>query len=222
MKLTKIIPKKYIPPLAFVLIWNSIVYYGSRAIMANAPHISMELPIDRAIPFIPWTIVIYVGCYAFWVINYILACRYDSDTAWVTLSTDFLAKAVCFVFFILLPTTIARPEVTGNGFWELCVRFIYFKDSPDNLFPSIHCLCSWVSFIAVRSNKEIPLWYRVFSLAFALAVCVVTLTTKQHVIVDTVAGLVLAEGCCQFTRVTGFYKKYGKVFAAFTKTVEKV
>lgn len=213
-------------PLIFVMVWNAMVYYGSRLIMAGAPHCSMELAVDRATPFVPWTIVIYVLCYAFWVVNYILGCRSEIDDGWRMLSTDFLSKGVCLIFFLLLPTALKRPEITGKGFWDQCMRLLYIKDAPDNLFPSIHCLCSWISFIAVRSNKSIPKWYRVFSLVFALLVCVSTLTTKQHVIVDTFAGIIVAEGCYQFTKATEFYKFYEKAFdrvaRLFSKTKEKV
>ena len=40
--------------------------------------------------------------------------------------------------FILLPTTNARPEVTGNGLSSILMRFIYTVDPATDLFPSIH------------------------------------------------------------------------------------
>ncbi len=47
--------------------------------------------------------------------------------------------------------------------------------------------------IAVRKQNKIPAWYKALSVVMAILVFVSTLTTKQHVIVDVVAGMLLAE-----------------------------
>ena len=65
-------------------------------------------------------------------------------------------------------------------------------DSPTNLFPSIHCLVSWLCAIGLRGAK-VSNWYKVFSYTFAIAVCVSTQLTKQHYIVDVFGGIALAE-----------------------------
>lgn len=62
-------------------------------------------------------------------------------------------------------------EIVGDSFWEAAMRLLYQMDAADNLLPSIHCLTSWFCFIAVRKNDKIPTWYRVFTLVFALLVC---------------------------------------------------
>ena len=104
-----------------------------------------------------------------------------------------LAKAVCFLLFLLIPTTNVRPEITGKSVWDALMKLLYSIDAADNLFPSIHCLNSWLCWIGVRKNREIPAAYRYFSLVVAVAVCISTLTTKQHVIADVIGGVLLAE-----------------------------
>lgn len=64
---------------------------------------------------------------------------------------------------------------------------------PDNLFPSIHCLVSWLCWIGLRNQKQIKTGYKIFSFLMAIAICICTLTTKQHVIVDVIAAVGLAE-----------------------------
>ena len=64
--------------------------------------------------------------------------------------------------------------------------------SPTNLFPSIHCLVSWFCAIGLRGTR-VSTWYKVFSYAFAIAVCISTQLTKQHYIVDVFGGILLAE-----------------------------
>ena len=121
-------------------------------------------------------------------------------------------KRVEFFFFLIFPTTNTRPEVTGSSVWDVLMRFLYRVDTADNLFPSIHCLTSWFCFIGIRGKKEIPKGYRIFSCLMAVAVFVSTLTTKQHVLYDVVAGMLLAEVSYVLTVKTGFVKKYQSFF----------
>ena len=50
--------------------------------------------------------------------------------------------------------------------------------------------------------------YKNFSLIFALLVCVSTLVTKQHVIVDVIAGVGFAELTWQISQKIGGWKFY--------------
>lgn len=188
-----LIPGVMVLPLLLSFIWNSITYFGTRLITANRYHINAEIFLDAGIPFIPWTVTIYLACYVFWLINYILGSRQDKKEAFRFLSADFFAKTVCFICFILIPTTNTRPVITGTGIWDIIMAHLYKVDAADNLFPSIHCLTSWFSYIAVRKNKNVPEVYVAFSLLYALAICISTLTTKQHVVLDVLGGVGLAE-----------------------------
>ena len=90
---------------------------------------------------------------------------------------------------------MVRPDITGNSFADWALSVTYQSDSPDNLFPSLHCFMSWLCWIGVRGNDHVPKWYRNLSLVIAIAICISTLTVKQHVFVDAVAGVLLAEIC---------------------------
>ena len=109
---------------------------------------------------------------------------------------------------VLVPATNIRPEIIGDTVWDMLMKLLYSIDAADNLFPSIHCLVSWFCWIGVRKRRDIPVLYRYFSLAMAVAVCISTLTTRQHVIADVVSGVVLAEACYILSRhkkVCGYY-----------------
>lgn len=211
-KILSFIPKGMGLPLLVLFIWNAIVYLGSRVISTPLYHYDMSLPIDDRIPLLPWTASIYLGCYVFWVVNYILATYGDREKAFRFVSGEILAKTVCLICFVAIPATLTRPEVTGQGFWDGVIRLIYGTDPPDNLFPSIHCLASWFCYIAVRGNKKIPAWYRGFSLVFAIAVCISTVTTKQHVFVDIPSGILVAELGYYLTEKIGFRRVFQNFF----------
>ena len=181
--------------LGVTVAWNQSVYYGARWIAGGWHHYDMTLPIDALVPFVPWTVLIYFGCYLFWGVNYYLCTRQDKTERNRFFCADALSKGVCLLFFLLIPTTNIRPEIVGSTLWDGLMRLLYTVDAADNLFPSIHCLVSWFCWIGIRKNKEIPVAYRWFSLLFAVAVCISTLTTRQHVIADVIGGVLLAEIC---------------------------
>lgn len=180
--------------LLTALLYNVFVFYFSRLLVHDHTHYILSCPLDDKIPLFPFMILIYFGCYVFWVVNYILCCRYDQRQAKQFVYADLIGKTVCLAFYIFLPTTMERPEIVGNDIFDLLMRFLYTIDTPDNLFPSIHCFCSWMCYIGMRGDQRYRRKYRVFSLFFAVAVCISTVTTKQHVIIDIPAGILLAEG----------------------------
>lgn len=189
--------------LLAAFIWNEIVYSCSKWVTASWRHYDMTSSIDALVPFLPWTITIYFGCYLFWGANYYLCAVQEKVKRDRFFCADALSKAICLIIFLLLPTTNVRPEIADNSIWGSLMSFLYKIDTADNLFPSLHCLVSWFCWIGVRKAKEIPAVYRYFSLGMAVAVCISTLTTRQHVIADVFGGVLLAEGCYA---VAGFPK----------------
>lgn len=207
--------------LIFVVVLNVAAYYGARAIAADWQHYDVALPLDAKIPLIPWTVIIYFGCYIFWGVNYIVCAAGEGFARSRLFCADALAKILCFAIFLVFPSTAARPEVDTSGFWGYWMGYLYEIDTPDNLFPSIHCMVSWICWIGVRKRKDIPVVYRWLSLLMALAVCVATLTTKQHVIVDVIGGVAVAELCywiAGFAKVTAVYDSLlAKILKLFRK-----
>lgn len=207
----KIFRKYSIIPLIFAFSFNMLVYVGSRMIAGNWHHYNIESSFDAKIPFWPPSAVIYLGCYLFWAANYIIISRQEKKEICQFFSADFISRVICFVFYILFPTTNIRPHVNSDGFWNQIMIFLYSIDAADNLFPSIHCLVSWFCYIALRGKKEYPFWYRVFSCIMAVLVCLSTLLTKQHVIIDVIGGIVLAEVCFYIGTHTSIWKVYEKI-----------
>ncbi len=195
-KIDPVIPLYGIIPLISCFALNMLVYSGTMVLCADWKHYDLTTPFDRAVPLVPGWMYIYFGCYLFWIVNYILVARIHRDNRaffFRFVATDMLSRLVCAVFYIGFPTTNVRPVVTGEGFSSWLLHFLYGIDQPTNLFPSIHCLVSWLCFVGIRKSDKVPLWYKVFSCVFALLVVASTQFTKQHYIADAVAGIALAE-----------------------------
>ena len=209
-KRISLVPVYAVAPLIAIVVWNQLVYSGAMFLTRNWPHYNFELEIDEKIPFVPWTVCIYLGCYLFWIVNYILTARQEKEEVYRFFCAEVMAKAICLICFLVLPTTNVRPVIDGNSIWEIIMKMLYEIDSASNLFPSIHCLVSWFCVIGIRKQEKIPRGYKLFSVMMALAVCVSTLTTKQHVVVDAIAGVVLAEVCYWISGKIGIWKKLCK------------
>lgn len=196
-RLERWIPRYARLPLMSLLVVNFIAYYGSRLFTMGAPRYDMTLALDGRIPLCPIFILFYILAYAQWVVGYIVIAREDRETCYRVLTGEMLAKLVCLVCFVALPTAMERPEVAGDDLFARLVRLIYRTDAPINLFPSIHCLDSWICFRGAVGLKRVPQWYAPSMLALTLMVMASTLLVKQHVLVDVPAGVLAAEiGLC--------------------------
>jgi membrane-associated phospholipid phosphatase len=93
------------------------------------------------------------------------------------------------VCFLLYPTIAPRPaHVIDAGFGAWGLRFLYSADPPYNCFPSLHVAHSLLSALTChRVHKKVGL---VATLCAAL-VALSTLFTKQHYVLDVVAGMLL-------------------------------
>ena len=133
--------------------------------------------------------------------NYILAAQRGKDGFYRFVATDLTVHITCFIIFLVLPTTNVRPEIAGTTWSQQMLKFVYLMDggnSPSNLFPSIHCYVSWLSWRGVSKSENIPKWYQHFSLTFAILIIISTQVLKQHYLVDAIAGVALVELAWRF------------------------
>lgn len=188
-----LIPKYAIKPLALALLVNSCVYMGIAQLRRFLTFSSLETPLDTALPFLAPFVLFYVLAFVQWGLNYLLIARDSKELCYRFAFGNIIAKLICLFFFVFLPTTLARPEVTGTDLCSRLIRLIYTFDPPVNLFPSIHCLESWccirASFLLKKSNRA----YQTATLIMSLGVFASTLFIKQHVIADVFGGIVVFE-----------------------------
>lgn len=205
------IPEYSFFPLILSVVFNMAVYGGTRMIAHSWHHYNIESPLDRLIPFWPPSVVIYLGCYLFWIINYILIARQGKREVYQFFAADLFSRIVCMIIYLAFPTTNVRPVLEAEGIWNHAMAFLYSIDASDNLFPSIHCLVSWFCCAGMRGRKDIPVWYHRISYLLAVLVCISTLTTKQHVLIDVAGGILLAELSLWIGKKPAVWQLYEKI-----------
>ena len=97
------------------------------------------------------------------------------------------------VLFIAVPTIIKRPAIDNRNIFSVMVQSIYVMDAPTNLLPSIHCLESWICFRGTFCHKNFSGGYKAGMFLMTILVFMSTVLIKQHVIIDIVGAIVVAE-----------------------------
>lgn len=152
------------------------------------------LALDRWIPFLPWTFWIYTSDYL--LIGSVVVLLREKAHFDAFAGMAFGVLVCCGCFFLLIPTTYPRPVYpeSGSSLSAVPMRFIEAVDTPGNCFPSMHVALTGISAWAVRRRSQgLAVAYGIWT----LAICLSTLTTKQHYVWDLLGGLlviILAAG----------------------------
>ena len=190
--ISKIVPIYAMIPLSVAVIFNFTIYIGANLLVGDDPHIDISSDLDENTPFCPFFIIFYVLAYAQWILGYIVLSHHSKEYCFKVVTADIIAKTVCFLFYIFFPTTLIRPEITGDGIFETITKMVYSSDPATNLFPSIHCLESWAVFRCALKLK-LPKIYKVTMGIFSLCVFASVVLVKQHVLIDIPAGILVFE-----------------------------
>ena len=192
----KLIPRYAWMPLLVCVLLNTVVYYGNRLIPKYRFFDVSSPAIDDNIPFVTWMIVFYVFSYVFWTIGFLVICRESKALCYEMISGEMIAKSLCLVFFFALPTEMVdwpSGQFEIDNAFDWTTQLIYDMDEPNNLFPSIHCLESWVVTRGAFRCKKVPKWYCVFCVVITLGIFASTVLVKQHVVVDILGGILVTE-----------------------------
>lgn len=174
-----------------VLVWSALVfalvYVGLGSCPWTSPVLLPLTDLDRAIPLLPWTLLIYLSDYLF-ILLVLLSLKEATE-----FSSAFYRMIVgitlSFVVFLFFPTVYPRPLLAADPLWAETFLFLHFLDQPTNCFPSLHVSMTLIAAASMRSWSR---GWRAFGWIWALAICLSTLTTKQHYAWDVLGGAAVA------------------------------
>jgi len=140
---------------------------------------------DRAIPFVPWTIVPYLSLDLLYCVSlFCCTTRLELDKHVYRILA---AEAVCIAIFIALPLhfSFVRPQTRGfsGALFALLDRF----DRPYNQAPSLHIANTVIVWACFRRHTGGG-WRWIVD-AWMVLIAISVLTTYQHHLVDVAAGL---------------------------------
>ncbi len=152
-----------------------------------------ELPftaLDRAIPFLPQLLCLYVSYLIYYFVT-VSRMENDVELTRVLVATYFqlvVAVALFVVFPVRMPREIFYTAAdgglaTGGAF----AAFWHWFDAPNNCFPSLH-VANVLLLLEVNTGRR-P-WRKTF-VAWGIAIVASTVLVKQHYVVDVLGGAAL-------------------------------
>jgi membrane-associated phospholipid phosphatase len=162
-----------------------LLYLGSHALSFADPTTLQPSALDAHIPLLDNSIWIYFSQFLLLPLSLIYAR--DAHERSHVYYAALLATSIAALIFLIWPTQLDRPAITATGLTGTAWAMLFATDTDGNCFPSLH--------VALAALSGVSLWrigWRYLAVIWPLLIALATLTTKQHIVWDTLAGLVLA------------------------------
>jgi membrane-associated phospholipid phosphatase len=175
--------------LASALVSLAPLYFVIGDLTRSWPAYVPAVSLDRAFSLQPAWMFVYGSLYVFVVVMPLLVVR-EQELFRRAMQAYLTVMIVSYVGFLLFPTAAPRPaEVIGDGFSAWSLRLAYSIDPPHGCFPSLHVAYSCVAALTCyRVHRGVG----VIAGLWAALIGVSTLYTKQHYVVDVIAGALAA------------------------------
>jgi membrane-associated phospholipid phosphatase len=177
---------------------GGIMFLAAAALYLASNHLHFTIPrllplssLDQAVPFMPNTVWIYLSEYIYFPLIYVL-CR-DMVNLNKYFFSFFGLQVVSNLIFWAWPTTYPRESFPLPQDLNTLTYFAFSQlratDSAANCCPSLHVSSVYLSsFIFLDEQRtRFPFFF-----LYGTLIAASTLTTKQHYLVDVVAGFGMA------------------------------
>lgn len=171
-----------IPMVALFAIIPLYLYIGS--LMPGRILHAPELALDRALPVVPAWSLVYGSLFLAALLPVFVV--HQQELVRRTINGFLAIWLFSYACFLVYPTVESRPqESPGEGFAAWGLRLIYSADHRYNCFPSLHVA---QCFLAALACSRVHRGVGAVACVWALLVGVSTLYTKQHYVLDVIAG----------------------------------
>lgn len=174
-----------------ILGWGAVgLVYAFTSAFQGQGMLLTETALDRLIPFNPAGIWVYLSFFIF--IPYTFITAQPRKLLWLRNSMQTCA-VVCGLIFLLWPTTLLYPAITGDELSPRLLRFLASFDSSQNCLPSLHgaltLLCAWALLDTKRKLHS--------GLAVVWSVCIFIsiIQLRRHLSIDLAAGMAAGLAC---------------------------
>lgn len=176
------------------------IFYMSLFAFLEKQHVKYFLihtKLDDMIPFCEFFVIPYLVWFIFvalTVLYFAFFCEDRKEYNQLVWSLG-IGMTVFIVFSFVFPNgQDLRPRLMGeDGIFIDLVKMVYAKDTPTNIFPSIHVYNSVACCLAILNNERCRKHVWVVSGTVLLTVLIVisTVLIKQHSVIDLIGALVL-------------------------------
>lgn len=177
---------------AALIFWliAGVTYFLIPKIIFFQPDTVPFLGLDRKIPFVCWSVLIYLSLY--FEVTIIFFLSRNNEVLKRLFWAYVVAGALLSLFYLFLPTTHNYPDPVADRTDTLAtlVLFVRQADVRANQFPSGHALFSILGPALFLATGRY--WRGSIFLFWGVLISVSALTVKQHNFYDVAAGAILA------------------------------
>ena len=164
------------------------MYFAIGLQTANQVHYQPFVSLDHAMPLSPRWMLVYGSLYMAGFLLPLVVVR-GRELFEQALKAYLFVMLVAYLGFLAYPTIAPHGEplrITGFASWSL--QLFYDLDQPYGCFPSLHVAYAFVGALACyRMHRGVGL----AAATWAVLIGVSTVYTKQHYVVDAIAGAML-------------------------------
>ena len=182
----------------FALFYFIIFSRLEAAITADTAFHLIEVPLDRMIPFCEYFIIPYNiwFVYIMGTVTFFVLVNRDRREYYRFEATMIAGMSLFLLVSALWPNGLMLRPVSfpRENFCTQLVRNLYAKDTPTNVFPSMHVYNSLCALIALFDCKMLRKHRWILAVISVLTILIVLATVflKQHSILDVIAAFALA------------------------------
>jgi membrane-associated phospholipid phosphatase len=184
--LPRFVEKNRWPIGAALLVAYALLYEVAGRIGGERAVVLPATALDHAFALVPWTVWIYASYPLVFLTGFAIEEDRDRLNRW--LWANLAVNVASALVFVLAPTSIDRGPPPPAGASGALLAWIRSVDAPVNCLPSLHVSTSVLTALAARGRRKAWLG------AWAAAIAVSTLTTRQHCVVDVIGGTLVAAG----------------------------
>lgn len=172
--------------MLFLIVW--IVPYSALGYLNELRDVSfLPMWFDDLIPLYPPATLFYILYFPLCFFTFLVVkneiVRRNGMKAFI------YGTFMAVLFFIFYPTAMPRPELLGDGFFDIVLRKFWEIDTTANAFPSQHVINSFVCAFILGEEKKKFKWAFLF---LALVIAISTMFVKQHYVWDILVGFFIA------------------------------
>jgi membrane-associated phospholipid phosphatase len=161
------------------------MYFVIGQMTTGRVHYTPYLPLDHSMGLWPAWMLVYGSLYVCGFVLPLLVVR-GRELFHQSLKAYLFVMLLSYGIFFIWPTAAPRDDATRvHDFATWTLRLFYDIDQPNGCFPSLHVAYSFVAaFACFRMHRGVG----VVACAWAVLIGISTVYTKQHYVVDALAG----------------------------------
>lgn len=168
----------------------AVIYFGFNYFnsLQAVVYTNFGFAFEKNIPLIPLFVLLYLTVYFVYITPFFFVFNVRKYKH--VLAAYLFVAFVSGLFYVILPTKMIWEPFTAKTATDCLIPFLRALDSPNfNLLPSMHVSLAFLAtFVVASENRKWGYFLAIASTLIAFS----TLFTKQHYVLDLLAGLLLA------------------------------